>query len=63
MPSLPVGFYRDPVSGSVRRWDGSSWRELPPLVTPPAYALPIPQPPARSGAAKPSWRHRDGAHR
>ena len=42
-PSLPTGFYRDPLSGSVRRWDGSTWRELPPLVTPPGYSLPAPR--------------------
>ncbi len=41
MPAPMTGFYRDPRSGSVRRWDGSAWRELPPLVTPPSYALPV----------------------
>ena len=41
MPTQMTGFYRDPRSGSVRRWDGSAWRELPPLVTPPSYALPV----------------------
>ena len=41
MPAQTSGFYRDPGSGSVRRWDGSAWRELPPLVAPPGYALPL----------------------
>ena len=52
MPMLPSGFYRDPMTGDVGRWDGSRWRELPPLVTPPAYALPAPVPPSADAGTR-----------